>query len=222
MVLAPFLLRTFTWDVGGSQVAAVSRRAGPSGPLPQQRIAAAAVVARFAHQQVERETRQIVGYRIDARVFLLVEDLAVGMTVLARLGADGPGVALDRVVGDVRGALALAAGDAHQVPFAGTQRTVQKPVALGARVRADDAGDWQRAAHGTEPRDFERGHLLGRQATREGHPVHLQPARREGHPPESRAPLPPRTAVARRWRAHPRARPGPRPPRRTVASLPRA
>src|SRR5436853_6771716 len=98
-----------------------------SGPVPQQRIAAAAVIARFAHQQVEREAPQIVGHRIDVRVFLLVEDLAVGMTLVASLGADGPGVALDRVVGDVRGALSLYAADVNQVLLCGTSLAVQIP-----------------------------------------------------------------------------------------------
>src|SRR5437868_15458999 len=67
MVLAPFLWRTFPWDVGGSQVAAVSRGAGPSGPLPQQRGAAAAVIAPFAHQQVQREHPPSVSHPIELR-----------------------------------------------------------------------------------------------------------------------------------------------------------
>ena len=104
------------------------------------------------------------------------------MTLVARLGADGPGVALDRVVGDVCGALALAAGDAHQVPLGAAQRAVQKPIALGPGLRAHDAGDRQRAAHRTQPRNFEPGHLIGEQATGERHPVHLQRGHQERRP----------------------------------------
>jgi hypothetical protein len=54
---------------------------------PQQRVAAGARVAGFADQQVQRQAGQVVGQRLDVEVVLLVEDLAIGMAVVAGFGA---------------------------------------------------------------------------------------------------------------------------------------
>src|SRR3546814_14920693 len=47
------------------------------------------------------------------------------MAMVARLGLDTFRTTLDGVIGDLFGVFAMRAGNAHQVPFGGTQRATQ-------------------------------------------------------------------------------------------------
>ena len=62
-------------------------------PLPQQGIAARTMIARFAHQEVERETGEVIGLRFHAPVLLLIEDLAIAPAAVAgsaRMASEAP------------------------------------------------------------------------------------------------------------------------------------
>ena len=98
-------------NVGRARRAALARAVRPpsglSSVLPQQRVAAAAVIAGFAHQQIEREAGEIVRDGLDAAVLLLIEDLAIRPARIAGLGADRVRTAFDRVIGNALRRLAV-------------------------------------------------------------------------------------------------------------------
>jgi hypothetical protein len=51
------------------------------------------MIARFAHQEVERETGEVIGLRFHAPVLLLIEDLAIAPAAVAgsaRMASEAP------------------------------------------------------------------------------------------------------------------------------------
>src|SRR5690606_26648992 len=75
--------------------------------LPQKRIAARAVIARFGEQKVECEAGEVVRNRLGVTVFFLVENLAIGVAFVAALGTDRLRTAYDRLVSNTPGRLAV-------------------------------------------------------------------------------------------------------------------
>ncbi len=140
------------------------------------------VVAVLGHQHVERETREIVGDGFDARVFLAIDDLAIAVTLLARLGPARPRCrrslapfARERLIADglARGAAARAV-DAYAMPFARAERAVQVAIALIRRLRVYDARDGQRSAQRADAGRVDREETLGVEEARHRGPVDLE------------------------------------------------
>ena len=69
---------------------------------PQQRVAAGAMIARFAEQQIKGYARNVIGHGFNARVLFLIEDFAISAALLAGFRAhrgsarvgDGPSAVL--------------------------------------------------------------------------------------------------------------------------------
>src|SRR5690606_14775527 len=90
----------------------------PPSAGKQKRIRPAAAEA-FAFQfRVQRQAGQVIGEHVQLAVAALVEHLQVAVAVATALRLDGGVLALQRVVVQLAGLLAVAALDAHQVPAA--------------------------------------------------------------------------------------------------------
>src|SRR6202451_111004 len=145
-------------------VAAVSsdRTSIPVG-LPQQRICAGAMIATLAEQQIEVQAGQIIGHRLDMRIFLLIKNFAITAALLTglrayrclgraavvllvhshRCGMQGNALA--------RGAASAALHTKH-VPLRGAQGAMQIAISLVGRLRVHHARHRLAAAQRTQAR----------------------------------------------------------------------
>src|SRR5690606_7688786 len=97
-----------------------------------------------------------------------------GVAFVAALGTDRLRTAYDRLVSNTPGRLAVAAGDAHQVPFGGAQGAMEIPKTVRVRICAHDTRNRQAAAHRTYPGHSHLVRGIGRDAAREVRAVDLQ------------------------------------------------
>src|SRR5262249_27625021 len=107
----------------------------------QEEVEGATPIGAFPHQKVEPQRSDIVRYRFERRLLVLIKDLHISMAAIAGLRLYRAGAAFDLLISDPLGGTALRAADAHIVPEGATKKTATIACPMCVEPADDNARD---------------------------------------------------------------------------------
>ena len=124
------------------RICAVVCRASPQ----HEQVYAAWTVRFICHQQIQRDSGQIVCDCIRLRIVLSIKEFQIGMAFTAGLGFCPASIPLYAEIRESSGRAAVCAYEPRYIPLGGAERTGEVPQ---LPLSEDDAGDRRRAADRT-------------------------------------------------------------------------